>query len=166
MTAAEVLERLTWSISANPAPDDGSQPERRQSEEAHRRRNEQILRQVRELIATMQPGDELRFYDDWNEWSGLALVRSDVVVGHVPYHESYTPNCYYELIVHFAGPRASAKELMALRKLDPTLRDTALQTLVELVGDSPKWTLGRYYIYNVEDTERQCRELGLRTERI
>ena len=44
--------------------------------------------------------------------------------------------------------------------------DTALQSLVALVGDSPKWNLGRFYVYNVEDAERRCRELGLRAERI
>jgi hypothetical protein len=167
-TEAELLARLSILAEAgktNAGPDDGSQPERRRAEEEVGRRTEENRRRVRDLAATMRPGDELRFYDD-DEWTGVAVVRGGVVVGHVPLHESYTPNCYYELVVHFAGPRATAGELMALRKLDAGLRDTPLRSLVALVGDSPTWNLGRFYIYNVEDAERRCRELGLRTERV
>jgi hypothetical protein len=167
-TEAEVLELLALAdraLAANAGPDDGSQPERRRWYEENRRRHEELRRRVRDLLATMRPGDELRFYED-DEWTGLALVRSGAIVGHVPYHETSIPNCFYELIVHFAGPRASARELMSLRKLDPSLRDTPLQSLVALVGDSPNWNLGRFYVYNVEDAERRCREMGLRTERI
>ncbi|QOV90216.1 hypothetical protein [Humisphaera borealis] len=135
-----------------------SHPERRHVYEGMRQ-------QVRDLAATMRPGDDLRWYDQGG-WTGLAVVRSGMVVGHVPLHETIIPHCYYELIVQFAGPRATAKELMALRKLDPTLRDTPLPSVVSLVGDAPTWNLGRFYEYNVEDAERQCRELGLKTERI
>ena len=150
-TAAEVLAALS-------GPEYESHPDRR-------RRTEEKRQQVRDLAATMRPGDELRFYND-EDWTGLAVVRSGAVIAHVPLHETIIPHCYYELIVHFNGPRATAKELMALRKLDPGLRDTPLQSLVSLVGDSPKWNLGRFYEYNVEDAERQCRELGLKTQRI
>ena len=167
-TGAEVLARLSTlaeAAAADAGPEDGPQPERRRLIEEERRRYEEQRRQVRDLAATMRPGDELRFYED-DEWAGLAVVRSGVVVGHVPLHERYTPYCYYELIIHFAGPRTTARELMALRKLDPSLRDTPLQSLVSLVGDSPKWNLGRFHEHNVEEAERRCRELGLKTERV
>jgi hypothetical protein len=55
-TEAEVLAALS-------GPEHESHPERR-------RRTEEKRRQVRDLAATMRPGDELRFYDD-QDWTAL-----------------------------------------------------------------------------------------------
>ena len=149
-TEAEVLAALSGPEYESPRPEG--------------QRYVQEKRQgVRDLAATMRPGDELRFYND-GDWTGLAVVRSGSVVGHVRLHETVIPHCFCELFVHFAGPRATPKELMALRKLSPTLRDTPLQSLVSLIGDSRTWSLGLFYGNNAEDAERQCRELGLKTE--
>jgi hypothetical protein len=131
----------------------------------HQRIYEEMRQKVRDLAARMRRGDELWWYDQ-DDWTGVAVVRAGAAVDHVPLHETIIPYCYYELIVHFAGARATAKELMALRKLSPALRDMPLQSLVSTMGDCPKWSLGRFYPTEVDEAERKCQALGLRTERV
>lgn len=126
--------------------------------------HERMREQVRTLTATMQPGDELRWYDQ-DGWTGLAVVRSGAIAAHAALYETISGHCYIELVVHFSGPRPTAREVMAVRKLDPSLRDTSLQSVVALVGDSQTWNLGRFYEYNIDEAERRCLELGLKTER-
>ena len=123
----------------------------------------ELRRIVREFLSAALPGDEFWMYDV-DTSTGLALVRAGEVVKARTYVRAYVPPP--ELLIVFTGPRPTPREVVAVRQIDPNLREKSIREVEALLAKSPQWPIGPFPSCDLEAVEEQCRALGLRTERM
>ena len=75
------------------------------------------------------------------------------------------PATLVDLVIHFSGSRPTAAELVAVRKVDPALRDKPLHEVKAIIGTHRSWRMGPVSPYELRATEKLCGKLGLRIQR-
>ena len=120
-----------------------------------------LLAMLGRLSTAMRPADELRFYD-LGAYTGLGIWRDGLTVAADTVLHAYIG---HDLIVRWAGERATLAELFALRRVDPTLARLPIFEARALLVGRAYWRIECLIGPDLEAAERRCVELGLPVER-
>lgn len=116
-------------------------------------------------LKDLQAGDELwryAFEGEAGGESGYVVLRDGV---EVKIERSVIWDCAApQFFILWEGERPSLREMLAVRQMDPYLRDKPIGEVRKRLEGMPYWSLGDAWSSNRPELEEHAKRLGLRYE--